>query len=117
MRRRTISRVRLGFDVTFFSEVRVAVINPGWASDGAVAFAKRGAGSLLMLRVGVNESIADSWLFESGVSEDGGSEPTTGLHGVRKGDLKGLVSVLLASSSRRRFACGVDMLITACADE
>lgn len=103
--------------MAFFSEVRVAVINLGWASDGVVSFARCGAESLLMLGVAVNALFADSWVFESGGSEDGGSEPTTGLHGVRKGDLKGLVSVLLASSSRRRFASGVDMLNTACADE
>jgi len=32
-----------------------------------------------------------------------------GFSGVRKGDLNGLCSVLAASFSRRRFACGVDI--------
>jgi hypothetical protein len=32
-----------------------------------------------------------------------------GLSGVRKGDLNGFCSVLVASFSRRRFACGVDI--------
>jgi len=45
----------------------------------------------------------------SGGSEDGGSEPMLGFSGVRKGDLNGLCSVLAASFSRRRFACGVDI--------
>jgi hypothetical protein len=45
----------------------------------------------------------------SGGSEDGGSEPKPGLNGVRKGDLNGFCSVLVASFSRRRFACGVDI--------
>jgi hypothetical protein len=43
-------------------------------------------------------------------SEDGGSSPMLGFSGVRKGDLNGFWSVLVASSSRRRFACGVDIL-------
>lgn len=34
-----------------------------------------------------------------------------GLSGVRKGDLNGLWSVLLASLRRRRFACGVDIVL------
>lgn len=45
----------------------------------------------------------------SGGSEDGGSEPMLGFSGVRKGDLNGLCSVLVASFSRRRLACGVDI--------
>ena len=45
----------------------------------------------------------------SGGSEDGGSSPMPGFNGVRKGDLNGLWSVLVASFSRRRFACGVDI--------
>ena len=42
-------------------------------------------------------------------SEDGGSSPMLGFNGVRKGDLNGLWSVLVASFNRRRFACGVDI--------
>jgi hypothetical protein len=32
-----------------------------------------------------------------------------GRNGVRNGDLNGLLSVFVASFSRRRFACGVDI--------
>jgi hypothetical protein len=45
----------------------------------------------------------------SGGSEDGGSSPMLGFSGVRKGDLNGFLSVFVASFSRRRFACGVDI--------
>lgn len=45
----------------------------------------------------------------SGGSDDGGSEPTLGLSGVRKGDLNGFFNVLVASFSLRRLACGVDI--------
>jgi hypothetical protein len=35
-----------------------------------------------------------------------------GFNGVRKGDLKGFWSVLVASFNRRRFACGVAIFVT-----
>jgi hypothetical protein len=48
----------------------------------------------------------------SGGSEDGGSSPMLGFKGVRNGDLNGFWSVLVASFSRRRFACGVAIFVT-----
>lgn len=51
-------------------------------------------------------------VFSSGGSEEGGSSPMLGFNGVRKGDLNGFWSVLVASFSRRRLACGVDILST-----
>lgn len=44
-------------------------------------------------------------------SNEGGLEARTGFSGVRNGDLKGLWSVLVAVSSRLRFACGVDIVV------
>lgn len=49
----------------------------------------------------------DADTFGSEGSDEGGSEPMSGFTGVRKGDLNGLWSVLAASFSRRRLACGV----------
>lgn len=54
--------------------------------------------------------MADVGVLTSGGSEDGGSEPKPFFNGVRNGDLKGLWSVLAASSRRRRFTCGVDII-------
>ena len=91
---------------------RVATFNLGRDSEGVAAFARWGTGPLVRFGVGVDVTFAGSGAFEPGGSEDGGSEPTTGLTGVRKGDLNGLCSVLVASSSRRRFASGVDIFMT-----
>jgi hypothetical protein len=60
-------------------------------------------------------AVINTDVLMSGGSEDGGSEPKLCFSGVRKGDLKGLWSVLVASLSRRRFASGVDMLAVVCA--
>jgi hypothetical protein len=38
-----------------------------------------------------------------------------GFNGVRNGDLNGFWSVFVASFSRRRFACGVDIFAVVCA--
>ena len=54
-------------------------------------------------------------VLTSGGSEEGGSEPMLGRSGVRKGDLNGFLSVFVASFSRRRLACGVDILTCAAA--
>jgi hypothetical protein len=54
-------------------------------------------------------------VLTSGGSEEGGSEPMLGRSGVRKGDLNGFLSVFVASFSRRRLACGVDILVCAVA--
>jgi len=48
-------------------------------------------------------------MWTSGGSDDGRSSPMLGFNGVRKGDLNGFWSVFVASFSRRRFACGVDI--------
>ena len=104
-----ISRVREGLDGALVPDFRVATFNLGRDSEGVAAFARWGTGPLVRFGVGVDVTFAGSGAFEPGGSEDGGSEPTTGLTGVRKGDLNGLCSVLVASSSRRRFASGVDI--------
>lgn len=64
---------------------------------------------------GVVYEIERAGVLTSGGSEEGGSEPMLGLSGVRNGDLNGLFKVFVASFSRRRLACGVDILICAAA--
>lgn len=64
---------------------------------------------------GVMYGIDRAGVLTSGGSEEGGSEPILGLSGVRNGDLNGFLSVLEASFSLRRLACGVDILACAAA--
>jgi hypothetical protein len=71
-----------------------------------VKFCSAAAGAV----VGVERTADGTGVLISGGSDDGGSEPKLGFSGVRKGDLNGFWSVLVASFSRRRLACGVDML-------
>ena len=66
-------------------------------------------GVVANVEVANEREAAGAGVCTSGGSEDGGSSPMLGFNGVRKGDLKGFLSVLAASFSRRRFACGVDI--------
>lgn len=96
-----ISRVRLG-DV-FLGLEREGVVKVSrrgvavcpWGMEGVESEATVGV-SMAVDRVGASE----------GALLDG----ACGFNGVRKGDLKGLWSVFEASFSRRRLACGVDMI-------
>lgn len=84
---------------------------------GGLSAVDRREGDSLLLRLATEGAkcagVFTSVLGSAG-SEEGGSEPIPGLNGVRKGDLNGLCSVLAASFSRRRLACGVD--ISACTE-
>jgi hypothetical protein len=74
--------------------------SPLWA-DGVRVVAK--------VEAAITRKAAGAGVCTSGGSEDGGSSPMVGFNGVRKGDLKGFLSVFVASFNRRRFACGVDI--------
>jgi len=126
-----ISRATEGFDGAFFDATRdgvdrfgretrgfetrgvtldVAVILGGCieAVQVAACCAPLSAGAVLAGAIVVlGLSSAGVWI--SGGSEDGGSSPMLGFNGVRNGDLNGFWSVFVASFSRRRFACGVDI--------
>lgn len=72
---------------------------------------------LSLSRAGFNTGSAavGAGVERSGGSDDGGSELGAGFDGVLNGDLNGLWSVFVASFSRRRLACGVDILTFAVA--
>ena len=105
----------------FLAAVREGVAKLGREGRGFEARGSEGAGaegclggakepSPFVVACGEGASIGIAvYVPISGGSEDGGSEPKPGLNGVRNGDLNGFCSVLVASFSRRRFACGVDM--------
>jgi hypothetical protein len=97
-----ISRVRLG-DV-FFGVGREGVVKV--SRRGGTVSASKAGGVTTQAGTGIS-SLIDRF----GASEDGVSlDDARGFNGVRKGDLKGLWSVFLASFNRRRLACGVDMI-------
>jgi hypothetical protein len=128
-----ISRANDGFEGVFFETVREGVEKLGRDASGFEARGLEGPGvagvcseaavaagccsPLLAGCVGVVANVevanelkaAGTGVYTSGGSEDGGSSPMLGFSGVRKGDLNGFLSVLIASFSRRRFACGVDI--------
>ena len=128
-----ISRASEGFEGVFFETVREGVEKFGRDASGFEARGLEGTGvarvssegavvaaccpPLLAYCIGVVANVevaneleaAGAGVCTSGGSEDGGSSPMLGFNGVRKGDLKGFLSVLAASFSRRRFACGVDI--------
>lgn len=121
----TISRVREGLDGVFFDNAREGVEKFGregrslgacdWEGAGVAGVSCEPAGGARGCVVAVGlcgwpgcHDVVTGVLI-SGGSEDGGSEPMPGFNGVRNGDLNGLCSVLAASFSRRRLACGVDI--------
>lgn len=118
--------MRAGFDGAFFGMILEGV---GGAGSVSASFAVRGlevagvdggrlagAGAAVECPFPVLKALASAALgtsagvLISGGSEEGGSEPMLGLSGVRNGDLNGLLSVFAASFSRRRLACGVDIV-------
>lgn len=115
-----ISRVREALAGGFFDDTRDGVARLGREVG---SFETRGlegtgvAGCALCVGGG-NDAVKleDSiGVPASGGSEDGGSEPTPGLSGVRNGDLNGFRSVFVASFSRRRLTFGVDILASSVA--
>ena len=109
--------MRDGFDGVFFGgdrEVKLdrdasGLTKRGWAGADA-------AGSTFGRAAVPGVVSGDAYKVDrAGVLTSGGSEPMLGRSGVRKGDLNGFLSVLVASFSLRRLACGVDILICAAA--
>jgi hypothetical protein len=120
-----MSRVREGFEGAFFARPREDVEKLGREGSGLEARGKSRAvagdagnglgattdASLFAgTRGGTTREVVAIDVPISGGSEEGGSEPMPGFRGVRNGDLNGLWSVFAASFSRRRLACGVDIL-------
>jgi len=127
-----ISRATEGFDDVFFDATRDGVDRFGRETRGfetrgvtldvagvlggcieaeqvAACCAPLSAGAVLLAGAIVVLGISSAGAWTSGGSEDGGSSPMLGFNGVRNGDLNGFWSVFVASFSRRRFACGVDI--------
>jgi hypothetical protein len=117
-----ISRVRAGFVGAFLDKVFEGVEELGRVEGGCERRGRHGAGAGVARGFSTCAGDTSEWSFAaafmcvvigvwiSGGSDEGGSEPKPGFNGVRNGDWKGLESVFALSFSRRRFACGVDML-------
>ena len=79
------------------------------AAQVAACCAPSSAGAVLLAGTVVALGVLSAGVWTSGGSEDGESSLMLGFNGVRNGDLNGFWSVFVASFSRRRFACGVDI--------
>jgi hypothetical protein len=117
-----ISRVRAGLVTVFFGVVResaerldregIGLGTCALVGRGVVGDCLRMVAACSLAALGCKEAActdAVSYVLRSGGSDEGGSEPNPGFNDVRNGDLNGLWSVFIASFSRRRFACGVDI--------